>query len=362
MNHKTEPAKRALIIRAGRLGDTVWGTTVIEPIRAFLGERTRIDVIVALGMRALFDYDPRIETIFEIDHRNIPLPFSLTKLSVLRKSLQCPYDLVVNLEMGPQFKSLMRHVRAVQKISAANIPPPTYPFDDIQHNVNFYRYVLSQGVPANFCHVAAPSLRFSEKIDIADLIGNTNDYLCLHPGNSMLARGKPALRSWQESHWRELILQITQHLPTLQIVLIGEKSEQALSEAIVANIPGITNLVGRTSLQQLMVVLARSRALITTDTGPAHVAAALATPVIAIFGPSTATNTGPFASTNGWAVSVMKNNGCNPCVDTGRDKTCTDNTCMQIIIPSDIVKILDEALLKRPVAPIIQLVNSPKAS
>jgi len=356
-----EHPKRALVIRAGRLGDTVWGTTVIEPIRAFFGEQTRIDIIVKRGMRALFEQDPRIETIFEINHRSIPLLFSPTKLSVLRKSLQHPYDLVVNLETSSHFASLMRHIRASRKICAGNLPPPKAPFDDIQHNVNFFRYTLSQYLPAGLCQVATPSLRFTEHIDIAALIGNTHEYLCLHPGNSMVARGKPALRSWPESHWRELIEQIGQHLPALQIVLIGEKSEQALSEAVSVNFPGVINLVGRTSLQQLMAVLAHSRALVTTDTGPAHVAAALATPVIAIFGPSDALNTGPFACTDGWAVAVMKNIECNPCVDADRAKTCTNNKCMHTISPSDVIKLLDDSLLKRPAAPIIQLDNSCQA-
>jgi heptosyltransferase-2 len=357
MNSEIESPKRALVIRAGRLGDTVWGTTVIEPIRAFLGAHTRIDIIVTRGMRALFEHDPRIESIFEIDHRRIPLLFSPTKLRVLFKSLKRPYDLVVNLETSSHFTSLIRHIRSTRKISTSNLPSPKYPFNDILHNVNFNRFVLAQGLPAALCQVATPSLRFSEHIDISSLIGNTHDYLCLHPGNSMLARGKSALRSWPESHWRELAEQITQHMPALQIVLIGEKSEQTLCETIGANLPRVTNLAGRTSLQQLMAILAHSRALVTTDTGPAHVAAALATPVIAIFGPSDANCTGPFASNNGWAVTVMKNSECNPCFHTERAGTCNDNKCMQIISPSEIVKLLDEAILKRSTAQIIQLDN-----
>jgi ADP-heptose:LPS heptosyltransferase len=357
MNSEIVAQKRALVIRAGRLGDTIWGTTVIEPIRALLGEQTRIDIIVKRGMRALFEHDPRIETIFEIDHRSTPLLFSPTKLSVLLKSLQHPYDLAVDLETSSHFNSLMRHIRAVRKICAATLPPPVNPVD-IQHTIVFLRNVLAQGVPATLCQDAAPSLRFSANINIADLIGNGRNYLCLHPGNSLLARGKPAMRSWPESHWRELIEQITGHLPSLQIVLIGEKSERALSEAITANLPGVINLAGSTSLQQLMAVLAHSRALITTDTGPAHIAAALATPVIAIFGPSNTDNTRPFASSNGWAAAIMKDIGCNPCVDTERAKTCTDNKCMQIVKPSDVVKLLDEALSKRPVAQIIPVDNS----
>ena len=357
MNSEDKTQKRALVIRAGRLGDTVWGTTVLEPIRAFLGEQTQIDIIITRGMRTLFEHDPRIGTIFEIDHRNIPLLFSPTKLSVLCKSLKHPYDLVVNLETSSHFSSLMRFVRATQKICTSTLPPHENRPDGL-NVVNFLSYVLSQGVPANLCQNAAPSLRSPELTNIADLIGNDRDYLCLHPGNSLLARGKPALRSWPKSCWQELIKQIIHRFPTLQIVLIGEKSEQELSTTIAANHPGVINLAGRTSLPQLMTLLAHSRALITTDTGPAHVAAALATPVIAIFGPSEAYGTGPIATTGGWAVSVMKNIGCNPCVNTERAKTCTDNKCMLAITPSDIVIILEDALQKRSSAPVIELDTS----
>ena len=193
MNSKIETPKRALVIRAGRLGDTVWGTTVFEPILAFLGEQTRIDIIVKQGMRPLFEHDPRIETIFEIDHRNIPLLFSPTKLSVLFKSLKQPYDLAVNLETSSHFASLMRHICAAQKICASTIPGVEHR-PETHHAVEFLRYVLAQGIPASLCQDASPSLRFPEGIDITSLVGNTHDYLCLHPGNSLLARGKPALR------------------------------------------------------------------------------------------------------------------------------------------------------------------------
>jgi|GEM_PF-3062778 len=50
MMSKIEAPKRALIIRAGRLGVTIWATTVIEPIRAFLGKDTQTDIIVAQGL------------------------------------------------------------------------------------------------------------------------------------------------------------------------------------------------------------------------------------------------------------------------------------------------------------------------
>ncbi len=354
MNSKTEGQKRALIVRAGRLGDTIWATTVIEPIRAFLGDDTRFDIIVARGMGKLFEHDPRIDTIFEIEHRSIPLLCCPTKLSVLWKSLTHPYDIAISLETGSHFSSLMRCVRAKQKIYETNLlHSESRP--EGQNMVHLTRHVLAHGIPAHFCQKAAPSLCPPRNITSTDLIGNNRDYLCLHPGNSLLARGKPALRSWPESYWRELVELVSQHASNLQIVLIGEKSERALSAAVAARVPGVINLAGQTTLQQLMVVLAHARVLVTTDTGPAHVAAALATPVISVFGPSEAPGTGPFAAINGWAVAVTKDVGCNPCVNTERAKTCTDNKCMQAVTPSDIMKLIDEALLRHPVAPVFEL-------
>lgn len=354
MNSKIDTQKRALIIRAGRLGDTVWATTAIEPIRAFLGEDTRIDVIVARGMGKLFEHDPRIDTIFEINHRSIPLLCSPVKLSVLCKSLLHPYDLAILLETGSHFSSLMRHVRSKQKIYETKLSHSESRSEG-RNMVHVTRYVLAQGIPAHFCQNAAPSLRPPNNITIADLIGNNRDYLCLHPGNSLLARGKPALRSWPESYWRELVRLISQHAPNLQIVLIGEKSERALSEAVATSLPGVINLAGQTTLQQLMVVLAHARSLVTTDTGPAHVAAALSTPVISVFGPSEAYGTGPFASAEGWAASITKDVGCNPCVNTERARLCTDNICMQAVTPSDVMNVLERALLRQPTDPVIEL-------
>jgi heptosyltransferase-2 len=272
----------------------------------------------------------------------------------VRKSILHPYDLAILLETGSHFSSLMRLVRAKQKIYESN-QSHSESRSEGRNMVHVTRYVLAQGITAQFCQNAAPSLSPPENINVSDLIGNDRDYLCLHPGNSLLARGKPALRSWPESYWRELVGMISQHEPDLQIVLIGEKNERSLSEAVTASFPGVINLVGQTSLQQLMAVLARSQALVSTDTGPAHVAAALSTPVIAVFGPSEAQGTGPFASTEGWAVSIMKDIGCNPCVNTERAQSCTDNKCMQAVTPADVMNVLKKALLKLPTDSVIQI-------
>lgn len=84
------------------------------------------------------------------------------------------------------------------------------------------------------------------------------------------------------------------------IVLTGGPAEleRATARAIREAAPGVemVDLVGRTSLKQLLAVLGRSCALIAPDTGPAHMATAAGTPVIGLYATSNPLRTGPYLS------------------------------------------------------------------
>lgn len=77
-------------------------------------------------------------------------------------------------------------------------------------------------------------------------------------------------------------------------LLFGGAADKPLCDAIAAaSGPAAVNLAGRTTLRQLMALLAQCRVLLTNDTGPMHLAAALGTPVVALFGSTSPELTGP---------------------------------------------------------------------
>lgn len=76
-------------------------------------------------------------------------------------------------------------------------------------------------------------------------------------------------------------------------VLLGGAGDRAVTETIGASIPGSLNLAGSTSLRELISVLSEIRVLLTNDSGPMHVAAALGTPVVVPFGSTSPELTGP---------------------------------------------------------------------
>ncbi len=75
----------------------------------------------------------------------------------------------------------------------------------------------------------------------------------------------------------------------------------------------IKNLIGQTSLRELMSLLKLCRVLLTNDTGPMHVAAALGTPVAALFGSTSSDLTGPISSGEFRHPILQSDAPCSPC-------------------------------------------------
>ena len=115
-------------------------------------------------------------------------------------------------------------------------------------------------------------------------------YYALAPG----AEYGPAKR-WPAAHFARLAAQLA-----LPVVLLGSAKEAALCAEIAAQAaalrPGAClDLSGRTSLDQALAVIAAARAMVSNDSGLMHVAAAFATPQVAVFGSSSPLHTPPLS-------------------------------------------------------------------
>ncbi len=132
-----------------------------------------------------------------------------------------------------------------------------------------------------------------------------------------------------------------------RIVVTGGPGEIPLGNDLVAaaHAPCL-NLVGRTSVRQMMAVLSRCRLMVTNDSGPMHVAAALGVPIVALFGPTDHTTTSPHTVAH---RIVRKETECAPCLK----RACpTDHRCMTALTPEDVLEaarsLMDEGLRRNP--------------
>jgi lipopolysaccharide heptosyltransferase II len=112
----------------------------------------------------------------------------------------------------------------------------------------------------------------------------------VNPGAS-----KPRNR-WPAERFAPFVGELAQRLASrgTPLAVVGGPGDRELAAPLLAAAPTAHDLVGRTSLRQLTALLARARLLVTGDTGPMHLAVAVGTPTVALFGPADPRRTGPY--------------------------------------------------------------------
>ena len=101
----------------------------------------------------------------------------------------------------------------------------------------------------------------------------------------------------------------------VRAVLIGGPDDGATAREVVSHMATTSpvDMTGKTRLKLLPALLASATVLVTNDSGPMHVAAAVGTPVVALFGPTSPVRTGPYGG--GHAVLARADVPCRPCFD-----------------------------------------------
>jgi len=147
-------------------------------------------------------------------------------------------------------------------------------------------------------------------------------------------------KNWFLDHYCQLVRDILNSMG-MYVVLVGHRQDTTLalrlSDSI--NAPGLINLVGKTSLLELVAVLKAAAVGVGPDSGPGHLAAAVGTPYVSLFGPTAPARTAPYGSEH---LVVQSESDCAPCYK----KRCPglDRVCMRLISPEKVKEKLVEAL------------------
>ncbi len=140
---------------------------------------------------------------------------------------------------------------------------------------------------------------------------------------------------WEDEKFARLCDRIMADL-NVRIILTGSSEEELAHIQSLMKTSAI-NLGGKTTLRDLAYLYQLSSLLITTDSGPMHLAAAVGTPVVALFGPTDPGRTGPYGE--GHQV-IRKDLPCSPCFL----KKCDTKRCMRDITVEEVFQSVKEKL------------------
>lgn len=327
---------RILVIRAGALGDTLMATPVITAL-ARRHPGARIDFLASEGAAPLVAGHRQLGDVLTLRQRNVPYAISLEKRRLVRQLQRNRYDLAVVLEHAPTYYELAERGRA-QAVSGFR----TTPFDPSLHSManNLRAAGFAEWRRESLEMLVAPPDDAAQEAAVALTRAAPGPLVGLHMGYGPSHRKRnqeQRLRGWAVENFVVVARWLAASGAT--IVLTGAREDRPGVDRLAALLPPerVLDVAGRTSIPTLVALLARLRLLVSVDSGPAHIAAALGTPLVVLWGPGILEQTRPI-STKGPVAVVREPVACAPCYGTPLMKTCQRNVCMERITPERVLE------------------------
>ena len=152
-------------------------------------------------------------------------------------------------------------------------------------------------------------------------------------------------KRWPVEHFSELVSTLTRRHRDLRFAIVGGREDQELGAAIAGAGGGAcVDLTGRTTLPELVEWVRLSDLMVTNDTGPMHVAAALGKPVVSMFGPTNPRQTGPYGQVE---EALRISLPCAPCLKS----TCSyakPMECLRALLPATVLETTERQLATLP--------------
>lgn len=315
---------RVLFIRLRNLGEAVLDTANLRALKRFRPD-LQIATLVEAIYTDLYANDPDIETVpLERDADEKRSTFG-SRLGVIKEIRNRKYTAVINLHGGPTSAQLTFASGAKHRVAPAhfrngyayNLRVP--PVDDIfgqpgtgqkLHTVEtqfaeFQWLGLPGDQPMPTQLYPAPQMRESASAKLIEAgIDPAKPYAVLAPTNEFYTK------RWMPDRFAEVAERLIER--GLQIVMTGAPTAEqraqlkAVQRATKQKLASISSL----SIGELVAVIADGKLFVGNDSGPAHIAAAVKTPLVVMFGPASSVRWRPWR-----APSELVQNpfACNPC-------------------------------------------------
>jgi heptosyltransferase-3 len=347
------PPRSILVVVTRRIGDVLLATPLIRSLRQHWPEAS-IDALVFAGTDGVLAANPDLRRVLTIAER----PDARAHLA-LAVRLWRRYDLAISLVPSDRptiyawlagRTSIGLVVDTAKHRWKQRLLDQWVAYDNTNtHTVNLYLRTLSAlGVVATREVVAGWNERDAANarnaLRDANVVG---EFAVMHPSP------KFTYKTWTAEGWRDSGNWLAAQ--GLQLVLTGgpSESERAYVAEIARLLPAAIDLSGKLSLAETACVLSAARIYIGPDTAVTHLAAALGTPVVALFGPTDPVKWGPWpaghaGSDNPWRrygsqrvgnVALVQGGAtCVPCMLEGCERnTASDSECLRQLSASRVI-------------------------
>lgn len=325
-----------LIIKPGAIGDLLQLAPVTRALRKRYPDAAISLIVGSLATAELFKYNSDINQTILFDKGGMHKSF-LSILKLWQRLRRERYDLIINFQRS-NLKTWL--------LASASFPCQVLVYHKARKKnlhavVNYLDTLAPLGINTQDLNLkltpGADDRAFAHRI-ISSFEGKDRPLVALNPGASH------QVNRWSVDQFAELADILANNI-SAGVIIIGGPDDVVLAKEIAAKtcskpliMAGIANLL------QMSAILERSDVLVSGDTGPMHLATAVGTRVVALFGAADPGRTGPVGS--GHRVIQAEGVDCVPC----RNRTCKNKKyleCMERISVNTVFNAVQEMVMKR---------------
>ncbi len=320
-------------------------TPLVEVIHTAYPDST-ITYLAGTWSKVIPAHHPAIQTVMDSGSVGIPGRYSIRDYMKLVRQLRTQhFDLAFVLDRSPMLTllpwlagiprrvgpdSLGRGFSLTDRVPVSSSPR------QLQHQADIYLDLARAiGLPVNH-----PRMRFVPTSTERNTVHvPTRTRVALLPGGGSNPGMELTAKRWSLQRYQQLTERLVRELHA-QVLLVGGPDDAALNQQLLDGLHisegSVLNLAGKTTIGELAAQLERCDLFIGNDSSPMHLAAALDIPVIAIFGPTSPQEYGPYPLDDPRHVAIWKNSHGQPCFFLGKMRSCTNCTCMEAITVDDV--------------------------
>lgn len=283
---------KILILRFGAIGDVVHSTELFRSIKRKYPE---ISIHYAsFKVPSLnIQHDPDLDKVWVVEGKAYKQLYKLTQ--ELRKE---KFDLFINLQPGNRTRIFSLMLGMPKTI--------TYKKTFKQHAVkNFWDTGKKFFKDIELDEELNLYIEEDVKNKVSGMISKERLSIAFNMGVSPVRQG----RRWAQSYWRELADKFLEKYDC-EIILTGSDSDKEFSENLLELSPKVKSFCGKTSIEENTALLSLCDLVISSDTGPLHIATAVKTSSIGIYGAAPVSRTGPYGKK---CAVVFSDRECVPC-------------------------------------------------
>ncbi len=350
------PDARVLVVNPFGVGDVLFTTPLLRAVKARI-PGGRLGFIANPRAAAVLEHHPCVDEVilFERDaFRRLSVPAFLREVGAFLGRIRASrYEVLLDLSLNATTGLLLSWAGVGTRVGfdykgrgrflTRRIPLTGF---EGMHVVRYYNRLAEEvGIP-----VVSRRLEFvlscGDRAEAAGLVrgrfGETPT-VAVFPGGGASWGREAEWKRWPVDRFAVLVDKIVENHGAA-VILMGQSGEEDLCRRAAARArPGrVLDLCGRTGLVQSAAVLACCRAAVVNDGGPLHVAAAVGTPAVAIFGPVDETVYGPYPPQGHRVVAAPV--ACRPCYRRFRRARCAHRRCLSDIGVEDVLRALSGLL------------------